>query len=89
MPEQLTRREVLTFLGAVGAAAPLRAIVLTETHVASDKDWYRTCYRKLFFDFHTHSSAVGLASSFDAEAWARRLHEANAQAVSVFTKCGQ
>ncbi len=50
--------------------------------------WYATSYRKLFFDFHSHSSAAGLAADFDAEAWADRLVEANAQAVSVFTKCG-
>jgi hypothetical protein len=50
--------------------------------------WYDTSYRKLFFDFHSHSSAAGLAADFDAERWAERLQEANAQAVSVFTKCG-
>jgi len=52
-------------------------------------DWYATAYRKLFFDFHSQSTAVGLASAFDAEKWARRVEEANAQAVSVFTKCGR
>ena len=49
--------------------------------------WYDTCYRKLFFDFHSSGSAVGLAAAFDAEQWADRLQEANAEAVSVFTKC--
>ena len=52
------------------------------------KSWYDECYRKLFFDFHSAGTAVGLAAAFDAERWADRLLEANAQAVSVFTKCG-
>jgi hypothetical protein len=52
-------------------------------------DWYASSYRKLFFDFHSHSSAVGLASAFDAENWAERIKDANAQAVSVFVKGGQ
>jgi hypothetical protein len=50
--------------------------------------WYDTSYRKLFFDFHSPGTAVGLASAFDAERWAERVQEANAQAVSVFTKGG-
>jgi hypothetical protein len=50
--------------------------------------WYETCTRKLFFDFHSPGTAVGLARDFDAERWAERLQEAAAQAVSVFTKCG-
>jgi hypothetical protein len=50
--------------------------------------WYATAFRKLFFDFHSQESAKGLASAFDADRWADRLAEANAQAVSVFTKCG-
>ncbi len=53
-----------------------------------DTSWYSTSYCKLFFDFHSHSSAAGLAADFDADRWADRLVEANAQAVSVFTKCG-
>jgi len=50
--------------------------------------WYDTSYRKLFFDFHSPGTAVGLARDFDGERWAQRLQEAGAQAVSVFTKCG-
>lgn len=50
--------------------------------------WYDECYRKLFFDFHSAGTAVGLAAAFDAERWADRLVAARAQAVSVFTKCG-
>ena len=50
--------------------------------------WYTTSYRKLFFDFHSPGTTEGLASAFDAERWADRLAAANAQAVSVFTKCG-
>ena len=50
--------------------------------------WYDTSYRKLFFDFHSPGATVGLASAFDAERWAERLQQANAQAVSVFTKGG-
>ncbi len=52
------------------------------------KTWYDKSYRKLFFDFHSPGTAVGLAAAFDAERWADRLVAANAQAVSVFTKCG-
>ncbi len=52
------------------------------------RSWYDTSYRKLFFDFHSPGSAVGLASAFDAERWADRVQEANAQAVSVFAKGG-
>lgn len=52
------------------------------------RSWYDTSYRKLFFDFHSPGTAVGLASAFDAERWAARVQEANAQAVSVFTKGG-
>ncbi len=48
--------------------------------------WYENTYRKLFFDFHSHSTAAGLASRFDAERWAERVRDADAQAVSVFTK---
>ncbi len=50
--------------------------------------WYDTSYRKLFFDFHSPGTTEGLAAAFDAERWADRVQEANAQAVSVFTKCG-
>jgi uncharacterized lipoprotein YddW (UPF0748 family) len=50
--------------------------------------WYDRCTRKLFFDFHSAGTAVGLAAAFDAERWADRLVAAHAQAVSVFTKCG-
>ena len=50
--------------------------------------WYDTCYRKLFYDFHSPGATVGLASAFDAERWAERLQAANAQGVSVFTKGG-
>ena len=32
------------------------------------EDWYDTSYRKLFFDFHSQATAVGLAAAFDAEA---------------------
>jgi len=52
------------------------------------KTWYDDCRRKLFFDFHSAGTAVGLAAAFDAERWADRLVAAHAQAVSVFTKCG-
>jgi len=50
--------------------------------------WYDTSYRKLFFDFHSPGTTVGLARSFDAEAWAARVQQGHAQAVSVFTKGG-
>ncbi len=50
--------------------------------------WYDTSYRKLFFDFHSPGATRGLATGFDAERWADRLHAAHAQAVSVFGKCG-
>lgn len=50
--------------------------------------WYETSYRKLFFDFHSPGTTAGLAAAFDAERWAERVQEANAQAVSVFTKGG-
>ncbi len=50
--------------------------------------WYDTSFRKLFFDFHSHSAAVGLAGAFDAEAWADQLVAARVQAASVFCKCG-
>lgn len=53
-----------------------------------DIDWYATTYRKVFFDFHSHSAAVGLARKFDAEKWAKSLLKIHAQAVSVFAKCG-
>ena len=49
--------------------------------------WYHTAFRKLFFDYHSQETAEGLASAFDAEGWAERVASANAQAVSVFTKC--
>lgn len=52
------------------------------------KTWYDDCYRKLFFDFHSAGTAVGLAAAFDAEGRADRLVAANVQGVSVFTKCG-
>lgn len=50
------------------------------------ESWYDTSYRKLFFDFHCPGATVGLAAAFDAESWAARLEEANAQAASVFAK---
>ncbi|MCY3017440.1 MAG: beta-galactosidase trimerization domain-containing protein [Planctomycetota bacterium] len=52
------------------------------------RSWYETSCRKLFFDFHSPGTAAGLAAAFDAERWAKRVQQANAQAVSVFTKCG-
>jgi len=55
----------------------------------SKGNWYANSYRKLFFDFHSHSLAVGLASAFDADRWAQRLEKANAQAVSIFVKGGR
>ena len=50
--------------------------------------WYGTSYRKLFFDFHSRSTVVGLAKGFDAQRWAQRLQDAHVQAVSIFVKCG-
>ena len=50
--------------------------------------WYEKTYRKLFFDFHSRSQAVGLASNFNAERWAERLWKVGCEAVSVFTKGG-
>ncbi len=50
--------------------------------------WYGTRYRKLFFDFHSPGSTVGLAAAFDAERWADRVRATGAQAISVCTKCG-
>lgn len=50
--------------------------------------WYNTAFRKLFFDFHSPGTAAGLAAAFDAERWVEQLVQANAQAVSVFAKCG-
>ncbi|MCC6445479.1 MAG: alpha-L-fucosidase [Armatimonadetes bacterium] len=50
--------------------------------------WFDTCYRKLFFDFHTHSTAEQVAARFDAERWAEALASVGAQAVSSFAKCG-
>ncbi|MCC6859959.1 MAG: beta-galactosidase trimerization domain-containing protein [Bryobacterales bacterium] len=79
-----TRRDVLKMAGAASAAIPKPGAA-----APSAGAWYATSYRKLFFDYHSHSTAMGLGSAFDAEGWARRLAEANAQAVSVFTKCGQ
>ena len=52
------------------------------------RSWYDDCRRKLFFDFHSAGTAVGLAAAFDAERWADRLVAAHAQGVSVFAKCG-
>jgi hypothetical protein len=75
-------------MGAVGLAARLQAVEGSEAPSEWQHSWYNTSYRKLFFDYHSHSSALGLASNFDAEAWARRVQEANAQAVSVTLKCG-
>ena len=49
--------------------------------------WYDRAFRKLFFDFHSQETAVGLAGRFDAERWADRVALAQAQAVSVFCKC--
>jgi hypothetical protein len=51
--------------------------------------WYDTSYRKLFFDFHSSRHAAGLATGFDADRWAMRLQEADAQAVSVFVQCAR
>ena len=51
-------------------------------------NWYKESYRKLFFDFHTHSSAVEVAREFNAEKWAEELETTGAQAVSAFAKCG-
>jgi hypothetical protein len=34
--------------------------------------WYATSYRKLFFDFDSPGTTVGLVSAFDAERWAER-----------------
>ncbi len=49
--------------------------------------WYDTAYRKLYFDFHSQETAVGLASAFDAERWADQVASAHAQAILVFCTC--
>lgn len=49
--------------------------------------WYERSFRKAFFDFHTHSSAVEVAKDFDADAWAEQLLKANVQAVSTIVQC--
>ena len=87
MSNQFTRREVLKSIGAVGVAARLEGFQGSDVPSGWKHSWYSTSYRKLFFDYHNKSSAVGLASNFDAEAWARRVQEANAQAVSVTVQC--
>lgn len=50
--------------------------------------WYERTYRKLFFDFHSRSQTVGLASNFNAERWAERLWKVGCEAASVFIKGG-
>ncbi|MCL5408578.1 MAG: beta-galactosidase trimerization domain-containing protein [Candidatus Omnitrophica bacterium] len=51
-------------------------------------NWYTNSYRKLFFDFHNISSTIDLAKEFNAEKWAEKLENVQAQAVSSFAKCG-
>jgi len=48
--------------------------------------WYESSFRKLFFDFHTHSTSVEVAKYFNAEAWAEQLSKSNVQAVSTFAQ---
>lgn len=50
--------------------------------------WYVKSFRKLFFDFHTPSTAVEVAEDFDAEAWADQLVKAHVQGVSTTVQCG-
>ncbi len=49
--------------------------VVSRRNLIIARSWYATSYRKLFFGFHSHNSAAGLAADFDAEAWADRLVE--------------
>lgn len=49
--------------------------------------WPGQAYRKLFFDYHNHSTALGVAAAFDAPRWADQLVAAQVQAVSVCAKC--
>jgi hypothetical protein len=48
------------------------------------KNWFTDSYKNLFFDFHTHSSARGVAAGFDADRWADGIAEMGVQAVSAF-----
>ena len=103
MSDGITRRALLAAAGAVAlplkpaaagaAAVPLMPAAAGAAPVplkpASASDWYASCYRKLFFDFHSHSTTAGLASAFNAEKWAQQVEAANAQAVSVCVKCGR
>lgn len=50
--------------------------------------WYDSCYRKLFFDYHTQQSATEVGSQFNGAEWAEKLQAAGVQAVSSITKCG-
>lgn len=86
MCDELTRRDVIKIAGAVAAAAPL---MQASGELSTTGGWYARSYRKLFFDYHSHSTSAGLASAFDAERWARQVQETNAQAVSVTAKCGR
>lgn len=47
-------------------------------------NWFKDSYKNLFFDFHTHSSASGVAEDFDADAWMGEVEKLGAEAVSVF-----
>ena len=50
--------------------------------------WYDSCYRKLFFDYHTQRNATEVGAQFDGAAWAETLQAAGVQAVSCIAKCG-
>ncbi len=59
-----------------------------ESMAQSEDDWFLNSYRKLFFDFHTHSAVVDVAEGFDADRWADELVKSHVQAISLHTVCG-
>ena len=52
-----------------------------------EKNWFASCYRKLFLDYHLQKTAVQVGQNFRAAEWAQQLQEAGVQAVSCFSKC--
>lgn len=60
-----------------------------QNNPSSSDNWHKQTFRKLFFDYHSHSSTYDLARDFNAEQWAEQLKQANVEGVSMFAKCGQ
>jgi len=68
-----------------GQSFPLLSPAVSQSQ--TKEEWFLNTYRKLFFDYHTQSTAVEVAKGFDADWWADELVNHHVQAISLHSMC--